>query len=65
VEYGPTPWWSGIDSLGGVPILIREFKDGNAISETTLTGMHVDAPGAAHFDLPDGYSVQEQLLGDP
>ena len=23
------------------------------------------APGGSHFDLPDGYSVQEQLLGDP
>jgi hypothetical protein len=65
VEYGPTPWWSGIDTLGGVPILIREFKGGNAIGETTLTAMRVDVPGASHFDLPDGYSVQEQLLGDP
>jgi hypothetical protein len=65
VEYGRTPWWSGIDTLGGVPILIREFKGGKAISETTLTGMRIDAPGGSHFDLPDGYSVQEQLLGDP
>jgi hypothetical protein len=65
VEYGPTPWWSGIDTLGGVPILIREFKDGKAIGETTLTAMRVDLPGASHFDLPVGYSVQEQPLGDP
>jgi len=65
VEYGSTPWWSGIESLGGVPILIREFKDGKATGETTLTRMRVDAPGGSHFDLPDGYSVQEQLLGEP
>jgi hypothetical protein len=65
VEYGPVPWWSGIQTLGGVPLLIREFKDGKALTEITLTAIQVDVPGAAHFDIPDGYPVQEQSLGDP
>lgn len=65
VEYGPAPWWSGIEGLDGVPLLVREFQDDKPISETTLTAIHVEVPNDALFDLPAGYSVQEQRLGDP
>jgi hypothetical protein len=65
VEYGAAQWWPGIAALGGVPILVREFKDGKAISETTLTAIHSATPSASDFAPPDGYAVQEQPLGDP
>jgi hypothetical protein len=65
VEFGPAVWWSGIEGLGGVPILIREFKDGTAVAETTLTGMRPDVPNASLFDIPDGYPLREQPLGAP
>jgi hypothetical protein len=64
-ELGPGPWWTGIETLGGVPILIREFKDDAPIREAQLTAIHVEVPAASLFELPDGYSVHEQVLGDP
>jgi hypothetical protein len=63
VEFGPAAWWSGIESLGGVPILIREFKDDKAVAETRLTGMRTDIPSTALLDIPAGYPVQERPLG--
>jgi hypothetical protein len=54
-----------IEGLGGVPILVREFKDGNAVAETSLTGMRPDVPSASLLDVPDGYPVQERTLGVP
>jgi len=65
VEFGSGQWWPGIAGLGGVPLLIREFKEGTAVSETTFTAIRSDAPSAALFTLPEGYAVQEQPLGNP
>lgn len=65
VTFGRGPWWSGIEALGGVPILIREFKDGEPIRETRLTAIHVEVPSASVFDLPGGYPVQETPMGNP
>jgi hypothetical protein len=65
VQFGPAPWWSGMETLGGVPILIREFKDDKAIGETTLTAIHPEVPSPSLFDLPEGYPIREQPLGSP
>jgi hypothetical protein len=65
VEYGSAQWWPGIEGLGGVPILIREFKEDTAVSEITLTAIRSAAPSAALFAPPDGYTMQEQPLGSP
>jgi hypothetical protein len=63
VQFGLAPWWSGMETLGGVPILIREFKDDKVIGETTLSAIHVEVPSASLFDPPDGYAVREQPTG--
>jgi hypothetical protein len=59
VEFGLAEWWSDIDTLGGVPILIREYKYDSEISEVMLSTMRPGAQSATQFDLPDGYQMIE------
>lgn len=59
VKLGNAGWWTGIDGLQGLPILIREFKDGSAVSETTLTAIRGGVGAASLFDLPNGYPRTE------
>ncbi len=59
VSLGNAGWWPGIESLGGLPILVREFKNGSAVSETVLTEIGDGVPNAPPFDLPAGYPRTE------
>jgi hypothetical protein len=59
VEFGLSEWWPDIERLGGVPLLIREYKFDSEISEVMLSGMHQAAQGAAQFELPVGFATQD------
>jgi hypothetical protein len=59
VDFGLSEWWPDFAGLGGIPLLIREFKYDSVVSEVTLTGMRQGVPGASLLDLPDGYQVQD------
>jgi hypothetical protein len=59
VKLGNAAWWPEIADLQGLPILIREFKDGSAVSETALTDIRGGVKDAAPLDLPTGYSRTE------
>ncbi len=59
VDFGLSDWWQDIDLLGGLPILIREFKYDSQISETVLSGMRQGVLSPAPFDLPVGFQVIE------
>ena len=59
VDFGLSDWWPDFDSLGGIPLLVREFKYDSVISEVTLTGIRRGVPSTSLLDLPDGYEVQE------
>jgi hypothetical protein len=59
VKLGNAGWWPGIAGLRGLPILIREFKDGTAVSETRLTAIRNGVRGASMFDLPSSYARTE------
>jgi hypothetical protein len=59
VSLGNVGWWSGIESLKGVPLLVREFRNGGAVSETTLTAIGDGVPNVPPFDLPAGYPMTE------
>ena len=65
VDLGPSDWWPGVERLQGVPILIREFKEGRARSETRLTSMRPGVPARTYFELPEGYTRQERSQGKP
>jgi hypothetical protein len=57
VDFGVSEWWNDFALLGGVPILVREFKYDAQISEVMLTGMHTGVLPAADFTIPDGYQI--------
>jgi hypothetical protein len=59
VDFGLSEWWADIARLGGVPLLIREYKYDSVVSEVLLTSIHQDVPRGSMLDLPDGYQVQE------
>jgi hypothetical protein len=59
VDFGLSEWWPEFAGLGGVPLLIREFKYDSLISEVTLTAMRQGVPSASLLDMPDDYQVQE------
>lgn len=59
IEFGLADWWPDFDLLGGVPLLIREYKYDSEVSETLLSEMRPGVPAGTQFDLPDGYQVQE------
>jgi hypothetical protein len=59
VELGLSEWWPDIAKLGGVPLLVREYKYDSVISEVMLTAIRQAVPSASLLDLPDGYQMQE------
>lgn len=59
VEFGLSEWWSDIAGLGGVPLLIREYKYDSMVSEVMLSAPLPGVPSALQLDLPDGYQVQD------
>ncbi len=59
VEFGPVSGWSGIEGLGGVPVIVREFQGGQMVHETRLTRFRADYVKASAFEVPEGYPVQE------
>jgi hypothetical protein len=59
VEFGLSEWWPDIASLGGVPLLTREYKYDSVISEVMLTAVRQGVPSASLLDMPDGYQVQD------
>ena len=59
VDFGLSEWWPDFASLGGIPLMVREFKYDSVISEVTLDGLRAGVPSASLLDVPDGYQVQD------
>lgn len=59
VDFGLGEWWSDVAGLGGVPLLIREYKYDSVVSEVMLSEMRIGVPSAEPFDLPDGFPLQD------
>jgi hypothetical protein len=59
VDFGLSAWWPDIDRLGGVPLLIREYKYDSVVSEVLLTAIRPGVPRAALLDVPESYAEQE------
>jgi hypothetical protein len=65
VEFGPVDVWPQIESLGGLPVVIREFKDGVALSETRVAGGKHIPDGSRLFEIPRDYLRKEGPKGAP
>jgi hypothetical protein len=59
VDFGLSAWWPDVVHLGGVPLLIREFKYDSLVREVTLTSLRSVAQSASLWDLPQGYRVED------
>ncbi len=59
IDFGLSDWWPDFATLGGVPILIREYKYDSEISETMLSAVRPGVAAGSQFDLPDGYQVKD------
>lgn len=55
VQLGDGDWWTGIEGLGGLPVLIRVFEHGHVAYEVTISGVHQGDLGESLFNIPDGY----------
>jgi len=62
VEFGMTNPWPDIEKWKGVPLLVREFKDGRAVTEITLTAMRQSAVPASLLDVPPDYQIHDRVL---
>ena len=59
VDFGMSEWWPDVASLGGIPLLIREYKYDSQIAEAALSAIRPGVPGGSLLDLPEGYPVQD------
>ncbi len=59
IDFGLSEWWPDFVTLGGVPLLIREYKYDSEVAEVMLSAMRQSAPDRLLFEPPAGYRVQE------
>lgn len=59
VELGLSEWWPDFSALGGIPLLVREYKYDSVVSEVMITSMRPQALSASTFAIPEGYRVQQ------
>ena len=59
MDFGPFDWWPDIVHLGGVPLLIREFKFDSLVREATLVSIRPGAQSASLWALPQAYRTEE------
>jgi hypothetical protein len=59
VALGLSDWWPDFASLGGLPLLVREYKYDSVVSEVMFTAMRQGVPSASQLEVPDGYQVQQ------
>jgi hypothetical protein len=59
VDFGLSEWWPDIVHLGGVPLLIREFKYDSLIREMTITSIHPGTQSSSLWELPQGYRLEK------
>ena len=59
VDFGLSEWWPDIDTLGGIPLLIREYKYDSEIAEVMLSGMRPGVQNTGQLEMPDGFQAQD------
>ncbi|HTT06690.1 MAG TPA: hypothetical protein VMF64_15530 [Steroidobacteraceae bacterium] len=62
VGFGLTDPWPAFSTLKGIPVRIRVFDKGRAISQTDLTDIHPAAVPASLFAVPSHYKVDDRAL---
>jgi hypothetical protein len=62
IGFGLTDPWPAFSKLKGLPVRIRVFEKGRAVSQTDLTAIHEAAVPASLFVVPPAYKVDDRPL---
>jgi hypothetical protein len=62
VGFGFTDPWPAFKTLKGIPVLIRVFEKGRAVSQTELTDIHATAVAASLFAIPHDYKLDDRVV---
>jgi len=62
VGFGPADPWPAFRALKSIPLRVRVFEHGRAVSETELTDIHAAAVTSALFEVPRDYKRDERIL---
>jgi hypothetical protein len=62
VGFGFTDPWPAFSTLKGIPVRVRVFQKGRAVSETELTDIHAAAVPASLFAVPSAYKVDHRVV---
>jgi hypothetical protein len=62
VGFGFTDPWPAFSTLKGIPVRIRVFQKGRAISQTELTDIHKATVPASLFAVPSDYKIDDRVL---
>lgn len=62
VGFGLTDPWPALSKLKGLPVRIRVFEKGRAVSQTDLTDIRKAAVSASLFVVPPAYKVDDRSL---
>jgi hypothetical protein len=57
--------WRDLDTVKGMPILMRDFSGGKVSSENRLSVVRKESVPAAQFDVPAGYTEKKVSFGPP
>jgi len=59
VDLGVAPWWTDIDALGGIPLVIRVFDVDSLTSQIELRSIKAGVAVEQRFSLPADFAVQD------
>lgn len=57
--------WRDMETINGVPILTRDFTNGQVTSETRLSAARKVSVAGSQFDIPAGYTEKKMDFGAP
>jgi hypothetical protein len=55
--------WRDMDTINGVPILVRDYTAGKVSSETRLSAARKETVAGARFEIPAGYAEKKMEFG--
>jgi hypothetical protein len=58
IIFGQESVWTGVDKMGGLPVLVRHFLQGIAVTQSTFRSVRQETFASALFDIPADYALE-------
>lgn len=58
VDFGLSDWWSDFATIGGIPLLIREYKYDAQVAQVTLSAIRSGVAEGSLLDVPADYRTE-------